>query len=183
MKRTKKLISLLLSCIMILQLLPLSVFAAESSGICGGGVTWHVDGDVLYIEGEGKMYDFLNPNDGDDNPDDNITYAPWSSAYLSKIVIGEGVTYIGNHAFYEKDTVVEAQLPSTLEGIGMYAFAYMESLEKAILPEGLTTMGEGAFKVCRSLTTVAIPSTRKVIPYSARMHYRGSPSAWREWKR
>ena len=37
MKRMKKLISLLLSCIMVLQLLPLSVFAAESSGVCGNG--------------------------------------------------------------------------------------------------------------------------------------------------
>ena len=107
-KRCTKLISLLLSCIMVMQMLPLSVFAVEASdGICGGSVTWHLDGDVLYIEGEGKMYDFLNPNDGDDNPDDNITYAPWSSAYLSKIVIGEGVTYIGNHAFYEKDKLTE----------------------------------------------------------------------------
>ena len=170
-KRYTKLISLLLSCIMVLQLLPLSVFAVEpTGGICGGSVTWRLDGDVLYIEGEGEMYDFLNPYDGDDNPDDNITYAPWSSAYLSKIVIGEGITYIGEFAFYEEFTVVEVQLPSTLEGIGMYAFAYMESLEKAILPEGLTTMGEGAFQVCRSLTTVSIPSTLKVIPYSAFWH-------------
>ena len=80
MKRTKKLISLLLSCIMVLQMLPLGVFAAETSSICGGGVTWHLDGDVLYIEGEGEMYDFLNPNHGDDNPDDNITYAPRCAA-------------------------------------------------------------------------------------------------------
>ena len=98
-KTCNRLICLLLSCIMVIQIMPLSVFAAESSGICGGGVTWHLDGDVLHIEGEGKMYDFLNPNDLDDNPDDNITHAPWSDAYLSKIVIDEGITYVGEFAF------------------------------------------------------------------------------------
>ena len=78
-KRCTKLISLLLSCLIVLQMIPIQVFATESaqSGICGGAVTWRLDGDVLYIEGEGEMYDFLAPRSVDDDPDDHITYVPW----------------------------------------------------------------------------------------------------------
>ena len=168
-KRCTKLISLLLSCIMVLQMLPVQVFAAEevTSGNCGDAVTWRLDGDVLYIEGEGEMYDFLSQWDTDDNPEDKITLPPWIGKSVTKIVVDEGVTYIGNKAFYEMYNVVEVELPSTLEGIGMHAFAYMEKLEEVILPEGLRTMGERAFQVCHSMETLYIPSTLTVIPNNA----------------
>ena len=168
-KRTSRLISFLLSCIMVLQMIPFQVFAAEdvTSGICGGGVTWHLDGDVLYIEGEGEMYDFLSQWDTDDNPEDNITLPPWIGKSVTKIVVGEGVTYIGNKAFYEMSDVVEVVLPSTLKGIGYYAFSYMSKLEIVNLPEGLETMGHSAFSACAALENITIPSTLKVIPDNA----------------
>ena len=168
-KRTTRLISFLLSCIMVLQMIPFQVFAAEdvTSGICGGGVTWHLDGDILYIEGEGEMYDFLSQWDTDDNPEDKITLPPWIGKSVTKIVVGEGVTYIGNKAFYEMSDVVEAVLPSTLKGIGYYAFSYMSKLEIVNLPEGLETMDHSAFSACAALENITIPSTLKVIPYNA----------------
>ena len=63
MKRSKsifkQILSLVLSCIILLQLVPLSVFAAdETSGSCGPNLTWRLDGDTLYIEGYGPMYDY-----------------------------------------------------------------------------------------------------------------------------
>ena len=165
--RINRILSLILCCIMVIQMLPLNVFAVETSDICGRGVSWRLDGDVLYIEGEGETYDFLNQWDTDDDPEDTITLPPWIGKSVTKIVVGEGVTYIGNKAFYEMNNVVEVELPSTLKGIGNYAFAYMEKLEEVILPEGLTTMGESAFQVCHSMETLYIPSTLKVIPYNA----------------
>ena len=48
--------SLVLSCVMLLQLLPVSVFAADTaSGTCGENLTWRLNGDTLFIEGEGAM--------------------------------------------------------------------------------------------------------------------------------
>ena len=168
-KRYRRLLSLLLSFVMVLQMIPMNVFAVEraGSGSCGSAVTWRLEGDVLYIEGEGEMYDFLDPYSSDDDPNDHITHVPWSGNYVSKIVIGEGITYIGNLAFYEMYNVVEVELPSTLKGIGSHAFSYMRNLKEAILPEGLTSMGIYAFSACDSLYTVYIPSTLKVIPRSA----------------
>ena len=78
----RKWISLMLICIMIIQMIPMSAFATEATGgVCGSGVTWRLDGDILYIEGEGAMNDFLNPNALDENPDDTLTHAPWKDAY------------------------------------------------------------------------------------------------------
>ena len=54
-----RLLSLVLSMVMVLQMLPVSVFAAdETSGTCGPNLTWRIDGDTLFIEGEGAMYDY-----------------------------------------------------------------------------------------------------------------------------
>ncbi|MBE5970959.1 MAG: hypothetical protein E7246_00360 [Lachnoclostridium sp.] len=166
--RFKRMLCLLLSVVMVLQQLPMPAFAAVATeGSCGSGLSWKISGDVLYIEGEGEMYDFLGPYELDENGNDLPNHVPWGDHHLSKIVVGEGVTYIGNNAFYEMYDVVEVELPSTLKGIGYYAFSYMEKLEIVNLPEGLETMGHSAFSVCLSLDNLTIPSTLKVIPESA----------------
>ena len=46
-----RLLSLVLSLVMILQMLPVSVLAADAtSGTCGPNLTWRIDGDTLFIE-------------------------------------------------------------------------------------------------------------------------------------
>lgn len=102
---------------------------------------------------------------------------------LKSVTFDEGITRIGNYAFYENSTVTTpvlkyVELPSTLESIGWYAF-YHTDLTSIELPEGLisieyrafygsdfteiqfpdslTTIGYQAFACCYNLTELEIP--------------------------
>lgn len=63
---------------MVMQLLPLSVFAAtdETSGECGKNLTWRIEDDMLYIEGEGAMYDY-GQRDENYDPIPVLYTPPW----------------------------------------------------------------------------------------------------------
>lgn len=86
---------------------------------------------------------------------------PWSnwrkSGYISKIVVREGITYIGNHFF---DTVQAAviELPDSLTRIGSYAFSDNYELE-SISMSNVKGIANNAFNNCTSLKFVYIPKT------------------------
>ena len=165
-QNANRLLSLVLSLVMILQLLPVSVFAAdETSGTCGENLTWRINGDTLFIEGEGAMYDYGGYYDElkeewVENP------APWSEEAYAYIELDDRITYIGQDAF-SGNWAESIELPAGLEGIGNGAFLNSRNLTKIVLPEGLTEMGDSAFGSCHALKTVTIPSTLKVIPQGA----------------
>ncbi len=73
---------------------------------------------------------------------------------LSRVVILEGCTALENYAFYEFRSLKEIVLPSTLERIGVRAFAGCSKLWSIELPESLTTIRENAFWGCDSLLNV-----------------------------
>lgn len=159
-----RLLSLVLSCVMLLQLLPVSAFAAgETSGTCGPNLTWRINGDTLFIEGEGAMYDYGDIYDDEDKWVDSIP-TPWGGTCYH-VELDDRITYIGTEAF-NGNQFESIELPAGLKSIGNYAFAYSNNLKEVSLPEGLETMGTGVFSACPSLETVTIPSTLTVIPYS-----------------
>ena len=61
---------------------------------CGENVTYELVGGTLTISGTGAMYDY-----------DSFTDTPWyfDKSYIDEVVIGSGVTHIGDHAFYGCD--------------------------------------------------------------------------------
>ncbi|MBQ3008245.1 MAG: leucine-rich repeat protein, partial [Oscillospiraceae bacterium] len=71
----------------------------------------------------------------------------------------EGITAIGNEAFYDCRYVTEIELPDTLDSIGSDVFNYCISLKNIVLPEGLTTIGESAFSWCKKLESITIPES------------------------
>ena len=115
----KRILRMLLVLALVLCLLPMAVSAVEEinirdSGSCGDGVTWILTySGELIISGSGNMDDY--------NPDTNP--APWSKAIgnVEKIIIEDGVTYIGDYAFYGYLYLNELNLGS-VEIIGDYAF-------------------------------------------------------------
>ena len=186
MKRSKsifkQILSLVLSCIMLLQLVPLSVFAAdETSGTCGPNLTWRIEDETLYIEGYGPMYDYGVVYDEEGNwvvDDEGNTVenpTPWYKGDYTRIVLDDRITHIGKAAFgreyidnyYSGFSLESIELPSKLESIGDYAFCTVFGVEEVVLPEGLREMGVGVFANCEDLKSVTIPSTLKVIPESA----------------
>lgn len=86
-------------------------------------ITWKVDGTTLYISGQGAIPDYSNPDE-----------APWSSekSKITKIVAKDGITRIGNLAFYGFANLENVVLAESVESIGVGAFYYTEGLKTSI---------------------------------------------------
>lgn len=77
---------------------------------------------------------------------------------ITTIHIPEGITTIGNYAFYFSAKLVNLTLPQSLKTLSTYCFSGTNILSIAI-PEGITSIPTGAFQTCESLHSVFLPST------------------------
>ncbi len=76
---------------------------------------------------------------------------------LSKIIITEGATSIGDYAFSNSSVLSEVVLPQSVDSIGEAAFKKSSSLTDVTMPETLNSLGAGAF--CEtSIADITIPS-------------------------
>lgn len=98
--------------------------AANYSGSCGTGLSWSLDTStgILTITGNGAMDDYYPSA----NP-----IAPWWSRrdQIKSVVIENGVTYIGNNAFYGYDNLISVTISNTVSSIGSQPF-YCPNLEE-----------------------------------------------------
>lgn len=153
----KRFLGMLLAVLMVLTLLPAAAFAdGELSGTCGDNVTWKLEGDTLTISGTGPMFDYKSYN------------GPWNSTRMDikSIVVGEGITTIGNSAFEGCSKVTSVSLPKTLTRIGGYAFDHCSSLKELSIPDGVTYIGGYAFSCC-TFESIKLPSGLKSLGVGA----------------
>ena len=178
----KKIISVLASAVMLLTVFDISaaVFAepAETkTGSCGDNVTFTLtdtngDGhyDKLVISGSGDMTDY-NDNSSNSRPylaeKHNASNTVYGNDIITDIIVEEGVTSVGDYAFYFFENVERVNLPSTLKDIGNRSFAGNTKLKNVQLPENLETIGEYVFAYCDVLETVKIPNGVKTIAAGA----------------
>lgn len=162
------------------------------SGRCGGEVYWQLlpdeDGYALWISGTGEMQHFATPD-----------AAPWYKyrQQIHTLTLEEGITGIGNRAFYGCAFTGGLTLPETLEEIGHYAFYgctgfsgelvippsvkeigayafYRTGFDAELcLSEGLTEIGIRAFANSRLTGEVKLPQTLKKIGARAFYQCRG----------
>ena len=148
MKMHKK----LLSCITAFAVAMIFVFVlpTKANAATGntGDCTWVLEGTTLTISGNGRMGDYDHSN------------KPWGSD-ITQVIIEEGVTYIGQWAFY-RCNLESVSIASTVTSIGDSAFQSAR-LTSITIPEGVTGVGEGAFAECKSLVEVKFPSTLQFI--------------------
>jgi hypothetical protein len=71
--------------------------------------------------------------------------------------IQEGVTSIGNSAFWSCSALTSVDIPEGVTSIGNYAFNGCSGLTSVDIPEGVTSINEGTFQGCSGLTSVDIP--------------------------
>ena len=134
---SKRLFALLLALMMVLSILPASVFAGDvgqQEAGKNGKLKWFVSQGVLGIYGVDEMTDFYV------NYDDVSTTAPWSN-YRNKvttIVIENGVKSIGRFAFNAFSKLTEVYLPRSITKIGPNAFAKCDALKKVCFEQKKT---------------------------------------------
>lgn len=104
-----------------------------------------------------------------------------NSKWLKRVVIGEGVTSIGEGAFNGCTSLTSVTFPSTLQSIGMLAFNRCSSLSSITLPSGLKSIGVQAFRDCRQIRSVVIPDgtalEHEVFMYCSNLETATLPSA------
>ena len=88
---------------------------------------------------------------------------------ISKVVVDEGFTSIGELSFHGMTSLQSVELPTTLESIGNYAFQACSSLTSVDIPANVTAIGAGAFSDC-PMTDVTVhwadPITPGADPFS-----------------
>jgi hypothetical protein len=79
------------------------------------------------------------------------------------VIIQEGVTSIGQYAFYLlrglSTGLTEITIPNSVTSIGNYAFAGCSKLTSVDIPNSVTSIGSSAFQDCMGLTSVTIPGS------------------------
>lgn len=109
-------------------------FAYSDSYQCGPSLFYNFSSrsGTLSFSGSGTM--------------DNFIYEtiPWgqNSNAITSIVIPEGVTSIGDYAFYGCSKLKNVSLPSTLKSIGDEAFDDCTWLENISIPDGVTRIAK-----------------------------------------
>ena len=85
-----------------------------------------------------------------------IAFAP---AGVTEYTIPNGVTTIGEEAFYTCSSLTSVTIPDSVTSIGSQAFYGCNSLTSITIPYSVTSIGNGAFMGCSSLTSIIIPDS------------------------
>lgn len=161
----KRILSLVLAVLMIATLLPVSASAVApgSSGTCGKNLTWTLDLDgTLTISGTGAMEDYSTLGDSEVL----TTSAPWDDhsdpiehAIIKSVVIYDGVTSIGDYAFFNCGGITNVYIGTGVTSIGDHAFSDIYNMTSIKIPDSVKSIGVGAFFGCLNLNSIEIPSS------------------------
>ncbi len=78
---------------------------------------------------------------------------------LTSYSIPDGVTEIGEFAFYNCSGLTSITIPDGVTTIGVSAFHSCTNLTSVTIPDGVTSIGEDAFNSCSGLTSITIPDS------------------------
>ena len=113
---------------------------------------------VLTISGTGEMKDWTHS-----------VNAPWYSEkeQIKSVEIKNGITNIGNYAFYNCNDLINVEVPNSVTSIGDNAFIYCDSLLNIQIPSSVISIGFRAFFSCDNLVNIKIPDKLTSIGNSA----------------
>ena len=135
-------------------------FKALPDNHCGENCTYSFNSKTgtLTISGSGKMADYSD-----------FSTASWFDYEqdIKSVVIEDGITSIGNFAFYQCSNLKSVSIPDSVTSIGDSAFYYCKNLLSIQIPDSVTSIGSWALGGCSSLTSVIVPDGITSIEYSA----------------
>ena len=143
----KKVVSLVISLLLIIGIVPISA-SAETTFITQDGIEYVID----TATGEAEVF----------YADSGIV-----TAEIPSEINGYPVTSIGDGAFYNCTSLTSVTIPDSVTSIGYLAFAGCTSLTSVTIPDSVTSIGFSAFEDCTSLTSVTIPDSVTSIGDSA----------------
>ena len=112
---------------------------------------WKLEDRSLTISGTGEMKNW------DDKSDVN-----WHKKYkkmITKVIIEDGITNIGEYAFYECRNITSITMPNSITSIETSVFEGCNSLKNITIPNSVISIGGKAFKGCSSLENITISNS------------------------
>ncbi len=191
MKKTNRILSVILALVMIISIIPMSsITASATSGFCGTSLHWSFDSSTgtLTIFGSGEMTNYGSSS------------MPWFKyrANIKTVIIKSGATWISSNAFYNYDSLTSVTIPDTVTSIENQTFRYCPKLEKItvsssnafyfsdeygvlfnkeqtkliqyprgndrtnyIIPDTVTSIADGAFRECTYLKRITVGSNNQ----------------------
>ena len=136
---------------------------APVSGVCGENLTWSFDREsgTLSITGSGAMTNYTGSNK-----------TPWAlySDEIKAVSLDEGVTSIGNYAFYSCTALDEIVIPKNVASVGSYAFdgksltnIYLEAENVTFNASQASTQGSFSVTIAQSVKTLTADTLRILI--------------------
>ena len=134
-----------------------------TTGSTTGGTTGGTTGDtgtttgettgsmkVTYLDGTEKTFTGLTSIEKDTDA---------NKKNAKEVIIYDGVTSIGNMAFYDCEYLTSVTIPDSCNTIGNFAFDSCFSLTSIIIPANVRLIGGYAFNRCASLRTITVQAT------------------------
>ena len=166
----KRLCGIFIFACFILNINPAFALQSQQGKIEGTNLVWEYDDqdDRLTISGTGTLPE-LEPfldigihnsmksvviQNGVTNIGDKAFF---ECAQLTQITLPDTLKGIGKQAFYGCPELLNVVIPGSVEEIGDFAFSNCYRLEKITLQPGLKVIGEGAFDDCEKLESITIP--------------------------
>ena len=116
-------------------------------GKAGASITarYYPDTQTLALTGSGPMYDYITDS-GEDNLYDAAKTRPWHNyaASIKIITMSEGITTVGNAAFYYLINLEKCDIPTTVQTIGQWSFA-RTNMTSVTIPVKTTLVKHFAF--------------------------------------
>ena len=129
----------------VLAVVPLTIPARGEAvtGTCGEEIEWKYEDGTLTVSGTGEMENFED-------------LAPWDEYRdsITKVVIEDGLTNVGDNAFRNYDAIREVELGTTLVTLGKGSFLGCDNLERIHLPKSFRVFDEECLRDCVRLTAI-----------------------------
>ena len=135
-------IKTLISAILLFSAIMVS---AQTTIKLGDNVQGVIDEEILTISGTGEMQNF------------SYMSSSWFGN-IKEVIIEEGVTSIGECAFYGCSSLTTITIGNSVTSIGNEAFYNCSSLTSIFIPKTVTSIGGAVFGGCSKLTEINVDS-------------------------